>query len=70
MGNFIFAPREQRKEIQVPIIDDVLLENKEEIFFIQLMVTSFAPGLLVDASMVTVTITDDDCKCMFSRLGT
>ncbi len=49
--------------MQVPIINDVLLENKEEIFFIRLMITSFAPGLLVGASTVTVTIIDDDCKC-------
>jgi hypothetical protein len=63
MGTFTFAPWEQRKVIQVPIINDVLLENKEEAFFIRLMVTSLAPGLLVGTSIVTVTIIDDDCKC-------
>ena len=62
MGNLTFAPREQRKVIQVPIVNDILLETKEEIFFVRFMVTSSAPGLLEGVSMVTVTITDDDCK--------
>ena len=68
-GNLTFAPREQHKVIRVPIVNDVLLERKEEIFFIRLTVTSSAPGLLMGASTVTVTITDDDCKYACQRFS-
>lgn len=62
MGILTFAPQEQRKMIQVPILNDIILETKKEVFFVQFMVTSSAPGLLEGISTVTVTIIDEDCK--------
>ena len=61
-GNLTFAPQEQRKVVQVPLVDNDLLERKEEVFLIHFTVTSLTPGLLVGTSTVTVTIIDDDCK--------
>ena len=61
-GSITFSPREQQKMIQLSIVDDNFLEEKEESFTVELNITSSVPGLVIGNSEITVTIEDDDCK--------
>ena len=61
-GNITFSPREQQKVIQVSIVDDNFLEEKEKCFTVELNITSSVPGLMIGNSEIKVTIEDDDCK--------
>lgn len=57
----VFAPHEQRKTIQIPIVNDSDLEENSEYFFIELL---HSPHMyvLLQSMKLRVTINDDDCK--------
>ena len=61
-GNVTFAAGEQQKTIQLSIVNDDVLEEREEFFVVQFRVITLAPRLLLGTSEVTVTIEDNDCK--------
>ena len=55
------SPGHRSSSVNVQIMDDTLVEQNE-IFLI--MLTSSAPGVLIEASNLTVTIIDNDGKYM------
>ena len=60
--NVAFQPGEEYKTIEVPIIDDTLLESNET-FTIELV--SDKAYVLANTSTSEVTIIENECECQF-----
>ena len=60
--NLTFASDTDSRSVSITIVDDTEVE-KMEIFFVQLLPTeTLSPQVTLSTDIVSITITDDDCR--------
>ena len=66
MADLTFTPTNTAAEFSVPITDDRVFEPSPEDFEAELTLVTVDPGVVIEPSLATVLITDDDSKSLLS----
>ena len=66
MADLTFTPTNTAAEFSVSITDDSVFEPLPEDFEAELTLVTVDPGVVIEPSLATVLITDDDSKNLLS----